>query len=201
MIADVAVVVASYLLGAVPFGYLAGRLRGIDLRKHGSGNTGGTNAIRVLGARYGVPALMLDVAKGVAPVVLARHVDGLGLAVLAGVAAMLGHTFPVFLGFGGGKGVATAAGVMLALVPWLTGALFVVWIVMVLLTRYVSVGSITIALGLIVGVFVLAEPWPVRALALFASGMVLWRHRANIARLRAGTEHRVNLRRRPATES
>jgi glycerol-3-phosphate acyltransferase PlsY len=201
MIADVAVLAASYLLGAVPFGYLAGRLRGIDLRKHGSGNTGGTNAIRVLGARYGVPALMLDVAKGVAPVVLARHVDGLGLAVLAGVAAMLGHTFPVFLGFGGGKGVATAAGVMLALVPWLTGALFVVWIVMVLLTRYVSVGSITIALGLIIGVFVLAEPWPVRALGLFASGMVLWRHRTNIARLRAGTEHRVNLRRRPATES
>jgi glycerol-3-phosphate acyltransferase PlsY len=199
MIAAGAVIVASYLLGAVPFGYLAGRLRGIDLRRHGSGNTGGTNAIRVLGARYGVPAMALDVAKGVAPVVLARHVDGLGLAVLAGVAAMLGHTFPVFLGFGGGKGVATAAGVTLALVPWLTAALFAVWIVVVLFTRYVSVGSITIALGLIVGLFLLDEPWPVRAFGLFASGMVLWRHRTNVARLRAGTEHRVNLRRRPAT--
>lgn len=199
MIAAVAVIAVSYLLGAVPFGYLAGRVRGIDLREHGSGNTGGTNAIRVLGARYGVPAMTLDVAKGVAPVLLARHVDGLGLAVLAGVAAMLGHTFPVFLGFGGGKGVATAAGVMLALVPWLTVALFGVWIVVVLLTRYVSVGSITIAVGLIVGLFVLSEPWPVRALGLFASGMVLWRHRTNVGRLRAGTEHRVNLRRRPAT--
>ena len=199
MIAAVAVIAVSYLLGAVPFGYLAGRVRGIDLRKHGSGNTGGTNAIRVLGARYGVPAMALDVAKGVAPVLLARHVDGLGLAVLAGVAAMLGHTFPVFLGFGGGKGVATAAGVMLALVPWLTVTLFGVWIVVVLLTRYVSVGSITIAVGLIVGLFVLSEPWSVRAFGLFASGMVLWRHRTNVARLRAGTEHRVNLRRRPAT--
>ncbi|HUZ84784.1 MAG TPA: glycerol-3-phosphate 1-O-acyltransferase PlsY [Gaiellales bacterium] len=198
MIGQAALVLFGYLLGAVPFGYLAGRARGVDLRREGSGNTGGTNAIRVLGARWGVPALILDVAKGSAAVLAAEQAGGLGLAVLAGTAAVLGHTFPVFLGFGGGKGVATAAGATLALLPWLTLALLAVWIVMVLLTRYVSVASITIAVGLVVGVFALPQPWSVRGYGAFASGMVLWRHRGNVARLRAGTEHRVNLRRRPA---
>ena len=201
MIEQVGVIVLGYLLGAVPFGYLAGRLRGIDLRKHGSGNTGGTNAIRVLGARIGVPVLLLDVAKGIVAVVVARHAGGLGVAVLAGMAAVIGHAFPVFLGFGGGKGVATAAGVSGALMPWLTLGLFGLWVLVVLATRYVSVASIVVAASLVVGVFALAEPWPVEAFGVFAGVLVLWRHRVNLARLRAGTEHRVNLRRRPAPET
>ena len=185
----------GYLLGSCPFGYWAGRLKGVDLRNQGSGNTGGTNAIRVLGPRIGVPALLLDIAKGVAAVLIASHLGGTGTEVLAAAAAMLGHTCSIFLGFrGGGKAVATGAGAMLALAPEITLPVAVVWIAVSLLTRYISVASMVSAVVLAAAVIVTDQPWPVVVFALFGSAVVIWRHRSNIARLRAGTENRLNLR-------
>ncbi len=188
-------VLVGYLLGSCPFGYWAGRLRGVDLRTQGSGNTGGTNAIRVLGPAYGVPALLLDIAKGSAAVVIASQLGGTGTEVLAAAAAIIGHTFSVFLGFrGGGKAVATGAGAMLALAPAVTLPVAVVWVVLALLTRYISVASMVSAVIVVVGVIATGQPWPVVAFTLFGAGLVIWRHRSNIARLRAGTENRLNLR-------
>jgi acyl phosphate:glycerol-3-phosphate acyltransferase len=188
-------VLIGYLLGSCPFGYWAGRLRGVDLRTAGSGNTGGTNAIRVLGPAYGVPALLLDIAKGSAAVLIASQLGGTGTEVLAATAAILGHTFSVFLGFrGGGKAVATGAGAMLALAPEVTIPVAVVWVALALLTRYISVASMVSAVVVVVGVIATGQPWPVIAFTLFGAGLVIWRHRSNIARLRAGTENRLNLR-------
>jgi glycerol-3-phosphate acyltransferase PlsY len=188
-------VLVGYVLGSCPFGYWAGRLRGVDLRTEGSGNIGGTNAIRVLGPRIGVPALLLDIAKGAAAVLIASQLGGTGTEVLAAAAAMLGHTRSLFLGFrGGGKAVATGAGAMLALAPEVTLPVAVVWIAVSLLTRYISVASIVSALALVAGVLLSGQPWPIVAFAVFGAAVVIWRHRSNIARLRAGTEHRLNLK-------
>jgi acyl phosphate:glycerol-3-phosphate acyltransferase len=188
-------VAIGYVLGSCPFGYWAGRMRGVDLRTAGSGNIGGTNAIRVLGPRIGVPALLLDIAKGAAAVLIGAQLGGTGTEVLAAAAAMLGHTRSIFLGFrGGGKAVATGAGAMLALAPAVTVPVAVVWVALSLLTRYISVASMVSAVVLVVGVIATGQPWPVVAFALFGAAVVIWRHRSNIARLRAGTEHRLNLR-------
>ncbi|HEU0195096.1 MAG TPA: glycerol-3-phosphate 1-O-acyltransferase PlsY [Gaiellales bacterium] len=194
MSGSLAVLAVAYLLGSIPFGYLAGWTVGIDLRRHGSGNTGGTNAVRVLGPKRGVPVILLDVAKGALAVLVARHYGGVGLEVLAAIAAMVGHMFPVFLGFGGGKGVAVGAGATLALVP-VIGALSVpIWIGVSLLTGYVSVGSIVTALAITLMAFLFDEPWQVKAFCIAATAIVLWRHRGNIGRLRSRSEHRVNIR-------
>jgi glycerol-3-phosphate acyltransferase PlsY len=187
-------VVIGYLLGSCPFGYWAGRLKGVDLRTQGSGNTGGTNAVRVLGPRVGVPALLLDIAKGAAAVLIASQLGGTGTEVLAAAAAMLGHSRSIFLGFQGGKAVATGAGAMLALVPELMLPVAVVWVVVGLLTRYISVASMVSAVVLAVGVIVTGQPWPIVVFTLCGAACVIWRHRSNIARLRAGTEHRLNLK-------
>ena len=114
---QVVLVVAAYLGGSLPFGYWAGRLHGIDIRQHGSGNTGATNVWRVLGKRAGIPVLLLDIAKGFVPALIGLQIAGAGTAIVAGAAAVAGHTFPILLGFGGGKGVATSAGVVLAVTP------------------------------------------------------------------------------------
>lgn len=192
----------SYLIGAVPTSYLAGRIfRGIDLREHGSGNLGATNLYRTLGWKYAVPVGLLDIAKGVIPVVLiAPQVSASQrVAVACGVAAVIGHVYSVFVRFRGGKGVATAAGVMLGLAPLAIGALLVVWLVIVFGTGYVSLGSIVAAALLPLAVWVLHPG--ARALlpviALVAAGIV-WLHRANIRRLLAGTENRFGRRRTAA---
>jgi glycerol-3-phosphate acyltransferase PlsY len=188
-------VLAGYLLGSLPFGYWAGRLRGIDLRLAGSGNTGATNAMRVLGVKVGVPVMALDVGKGVAAVLLARALTGSDLVpVLAGAAAVAGHMYPLFLGFKGGKGVATGAGTMFALVPMIGLAALALWLSVSLATRYVSIGSVVTAVAYPAAAFVTGQPWPVRLFALGTGLWIIWRHRANIARLRAGTENRINLR-------
>jgi glycerol-3-phosphate acyltransferase PlsY len=187
-------IAVGYLLGACPFGYWAGRLRGVDLRREGSGNTGGTNAVRVLGPRWGVPVIVLDILKGTAAVLVAAQLGGTGSEVLAAAAAVVGHTFSVFLGFrGGGKAVATGAGAMFGLAPAIAAGVFVLWIVLGLVTRYVSVASMVSAVAFVVASVVTGEPWPVVAFTLFGAGVVFWRHRANIARLRNGTENRLNL--------
>jgi glycerol-3-phosphate acyltransferase PlsY len=187
--------IASYLLGAVPTSYLAGRLfRGIDLREHGSRNLGATNLYRVLGWRYAVPVGLLDAAKGLVPVlVFAPQVSSSELfALICGLVAVVGHVFSVFVGFKGGKGVATAAGVMLGLTPAALGVAVLVWAALVYLTGYVSVGSIAAAAIFPLAVYILEPPdqpamlW----LDIAVAAAIVWLHRANIQRLLKGTENR-----------
>jgi glycerol-3-phosphate acyltransferase PlsY len=190
---------ASYLLGAVPTSYLAGRLfRGIDLREHGSRNLGATNLYRVLGWRYAIPVGLFDVAKGLVPVlVFAPRVSSSELfALVCGLVAVVGHVFSVFVGFKGGKGVATAAGVMLGLTPAALGVAVLVWVTLVYLTGYVSVGSIAAAAIFPLAVYLIDPPdrpailW----LDIAVAAAIVWLHRANIRRLLKGTENRFGRR-------
>ena len=190
---------ASYFVGAIPTSYLLSRLfAGIDLRKQGSGNLGATNLYRVLGWRYAVPAAVVDIAKGAIPVlVFAPQVSDSQLFALAcGVTAILGHVFSVFVGFKGGKGVATAAGVMLGLAPLALAISAVIWAVLVRLTGYVSVGSIAAAAVLPLAVYLLEDstsPALLWIAAAIAAGVILL-HRRNIQRLLKGTENRFGRR-------
>jgi len=190
---------ASYFVGAIPTSYLLSRLfAGIDLRQHGSGNLGATNLYRVLGWKYAIPAAVVDIAKGAIPVlVFAPQVSDSQLFALAcGVAAILGHVFSVFVGFKGGKGVATAAGVMLGLAPLALAVSAVVWALLVRLTGYVSVGSIAAAVVLPLAVYLLEDstsPALLWIAAAIAAG-VIFLHKGNIQRLLKGTESRFGRR-------
>ncbi|HEY3315149.1 MAG TPA: glycerol-3-phosphate 1-O-acyltransferase PlsY [Bacillota bacterium] len=190
--------ILGYLIGAVPFGFIAGRLLGVDVRKHGSGNIGATNVLRVIGARAAAPVLLLDAAKGAAPVYLARHlaagVDPAWAGMLAGLAAIAGHNWSVFLGFKGGKGVATSAGVAIMLIPRYLLAGLGAFVVAVALTRYVSLGSILGALA--TGIYVLIAPsaLPEKVFGVVGAVFIIYRHKANITRLLAGQESRVGQR-------
>jgi glycerol-3-phosphate acyltransferase PlsY len=187
----------AYVAGSIPSAYVAGRMRGVDLRKHGSGNLGATNVIRVLGTKIGLIVFAFDVAKGALPVLfLPRYtgasMTGIWVAILCGAAAILGHARPVFLLFSrGGKGVATAAGVFLALAPVQTALALIVFAVVLLTSGYVSLGSLIAAtllpvlLAITVGV-----RSPVFTISVLVALFVYWTHRANIARLRRGEEHR-----------
>jgi acyl phosphate:glycerol-3-phosphate acyltransferase len=199
-------VVIAYIAGSIPAAYLAGRARGIDLRKHGSGNLGATNVFRVLGARTGILVFAFDMAKGALPVLLLPGlvasrgtVGGPGggnvavvTAILCGVAAIAGHVRPVFLRFGkGGKGVATAAGVFVALAPAATLLALAVFIATVLASGYVSLASLVAAATLPVLLAILAGPMaPLTLVSIVIATFVIWMHRANIGRLRRGEEHR-----------
>lgn len=174
-------------------------LRGEDIRKVGSGNIGATNVWRTYGAKLGVPVMALDVAKGFVPAFLATIYVGHLAGVLAGGAAMLGHWRPLFMGFArGGKVVATCGGAFLGVAPLVGGIGAVVWILVFAVCRYASVASIAAAISLPVASAVLGEPWPVDVFACAAALAVLVLHRANIGRLRAGTETRFRFR-RPAS--
>ena len=210
-----AAILVSYLLGSIPAAYLAGISRGVDLRKQGSGNLGATNVIRVLGTRMGLAVFAFDMAKGALPVFLfsrwvpasvIRSANGPTIiGILCGLAAIIGHVRPIYLKFGrGGKGVATAAGVFLALAPVQTALTLIIFAVVLLSSGYVSLGSLTSAvmlpalLAITVGV-----RSPLFGIAALVAAFVFWTHRANIARLREGTEHRFGKRgvqsRRPVT--
>ena len=200
-----AALLASYLLGAIPTSYLVGRVfRGIDLREHGSGNLGATNLYRTLGWKFALPVGLFDIAKGAVPVLaIAPPVSGSQLFALAcGLMAVVGHVFSLFAGFKGGKGVATAAGVMLGLSPYAVLALVAIWAVMVFATGYVSLGSIVAAALLPLLVWVL-DPGSRNLVALDAlvAAGIIWLHRANILRLLAGTENRFGKRRATAPPS
>jgi glycerol-3-phosphate acyltransferase PlsY len=193
---------ASYLLGAIPTSYLVARIfRGIDLREYGSRNLGATNLYRTLGWKYAVPVGLFDVAKGAIPVaVFGSRVPGIPLfPVFCGLAAIVGHVFSVFVKFKGGKGVATAAGVVLGLAPFALLAVAVVWGVVVRLTGYVSLGSVIAA-----SLFPLAAELlhPARPEPLWfdiaLAGFLVFKHRSNIQRLMKGTENRFGHRSRPA---
>lgn len=199
MAAELGWLLASYFLGAIPTSHVVSRtIARIDLREHGSGNLGATNLYRVLGWKYAVPVALFDIAKGAVPVLLfAPQASRSELfAVACGVAAILGHVFSVFVGFKGGKGVATAAGVMLGLTPLALGVAALVWAVVVRVTGYVSLGSIAAAAVLPVAVYLLEQPNTPELLwidVLVAAGVILL-HRRNIQRLLKGTENRFGRR-------
>ena len=198
-----AFVVAGYLCGSLTWGYWLVRIfRGEDIRTKGSGNVGATNVWRVYGPRLGLPAAVLDVAKGFVPAFAATVVVGHGTGVLAGAAAMLGHWRPIFLGFQrGGKMVATAGGAFLGVAPLVGAAGAGVWILVFAITRYASVASITSAASLALWAWLFGYPWPVIAFGGAAGVGVAFLHRANIARLVRGEENRFELRRGGATRA
>lgn len=198
MSARLLALVASYLLGAIPTSLIVGRLfRSIDLRKHGSGNLGATNVYRTLGPKFAIPVGLFDMAKGAVPVmVIAPLVSASAyFAIVCGIMAVIGHVFSVFVGFKGGKGVATASGVMLGLTPWAVLVSFLVWALIVRLTGYVSLGSIVSALILPVAAWLLhPSARPLIWIQVLVAVAIVWLHRANIRRLLAGTENRFGRR-------
>jgi glycerol-3-phosphate acyltransferase PlsY len=202
--------ILGYVLGAIPFGLLIGRwTRGIDLRAYGSHKTGATNALRTLGARAAAGVFVLDVAKGAAAVLAARLLfggtDGTEwAAALAGVAAIVGHNWSAFIGFTGGRGVATSAGAMGAMSPWTLVIMLPIVIVVIWRSRYVSLGSITGALGAPIVTALLAglgvASVPAVAYALASGLLVTVSHADNIGRLRAGTERRIGQKEQVASD-
>lgn len=204
MLVFAAVAVLSYLMGSIPSGYLASRIAGIDIRSVGSGNIGATNVTRTLGRRYGYPVFLVDFAKGALAVwisiMLTRRAEPKLMSteiygIFAAVFCVLGHVFPVWLGFKGGKGVATSAGALFGLMPLAALIGLGVWVLVFELTRYVSVASIATALALPVAVIALTYLKQSNGLALFyfslcLTAVVVLRHRSNISRLARGTEPR-----------
>ncbi|HYZ75791.1 MAG TPA: glycerol-3-phosphate 1-O-acyltransferase PlsY [Gaiellaceae bacterium] len=186
------VIAIGYLAGSIPTGYwLVRATNGIDIRSVGSGNIGASNVWRAFGRRYGVPVVLLDVAKGFGPALAGTLLVGDLTGVLAGGAAMLGHWRPLFLRFEkGGKTVATAGGAFLGVAPVVGGIGALVWIGTFLLFRYASLASILATASLPILAVLLGEPWPVIAFGALAAVAVVLLHRANIGRLRAGTESR-----------
>ena len=195
----VASLVAAYLLGATPSSYLLARwMGGIDLRQVGSRNLGATNLYRQLGWKAAIPAGLFDVAKGAVPVALATRVGG-GLAwwpMIVGLGAVLGHVYSPFVGFKGGKGVATAAGVFLALAPASIGVAAIIWIGLLKLTGYMSVASLTGAAAFAVATPLLYRGQPALSwVAAATCAFIVFTHRSNVRRLLAGTESRFGRRR------
>ena len=220
----------AFLLGSIPFGLLMAKSKGIDIRAHGSGNIGATNVLRVMGKKYGIPCLLLDMLKGLIPVVIAVsliHFEGsknpmsiAGLAshgrefpmltaqifqVLTGLCAILGHNYSPWVGFKGGKGIATSAGVLIALMPAAIVILLVVWLLVFLISRYVSLASIIAAA--VLPFLTLWGSWfhgkiqngtwnkPLFAFSVIIAVLAVWKHRANIQRLLNGTENRFERKR------
>ena len=203
----------AYLLGSIPFGFLVAKAKGIDIRSAGSGNIGATNALRVLGKPAGIFVMVMDVLKGFLAVYLAMHLaakygdssgallgDGLkqplaqvfDLGIFAGIFAVLGHNYTCWLKFKGGKGIATTGGVYLALAPWALLVALIVFILAILLTKYVSVGSMAAAMALPVTVWVMTPHETFLGTVTTALGaLAIYKHKGNLQRLRAGTENRL----------
>jgi glycerol-3-phosphate acyltransferase PlsY len=204
MITILVIVIIGYLLGSIPTGVWLGRaVKGIDIRQHGSKSTGATNVLRVLGARLAVIVLLIDVAKGFVAAYLGSRVN-LGdtlltanqLAMIGGIAAVLGHLFPLFAGFKGGKGVATGAGLLLFMAPLEVGFAVLIFIIVVWVTRFVSLGSILaaffISVAILIEKYIYGFPMgnEMVGLALVILALVLYTHRANIGRLLRGKENK-----------
>jgi len=194
---------ASYLIGSIPSGYIAGRIAGIDIRKSGSGNIGATNVVRTLGKAYGYPVFLADFGKGLLAVLCAKALPNwIGstvavdiLQITAAVCCVIGNAFPVWLGFRGGKGVAVSAGVIFGLMPWAALIVMLTWLATFYLTRYVSLASIVAVLVLPVAVGALLHFNHMKESLFFyvafaLTALVIFRHRSNIARLIRGTEPR-----------
>jgi acyl phosphate:glycerol-3-phosphate acyltransferase len=203
-------VITSYLVGAIPFGLLIAKMHGIDIRTIGSGNIGATNVSRALGKKWAYLCFALDVLKGLIPMLAAMiilphelTITKIWLWLAVGAAAILGHVFPVYLKFKGGKGVATSLGVVLGLWPFYTivGLItFVIWVVVVKIWRYISLGSIigAVVFPLLLATAICIIPewqfaalWPLLAAAVVLGTILIFRHKDNIKRLLAGTEHKI----------
>jgi glycerol-3-phosphate acyltransferase PlsY len=194
----VAVLSAAYLLGSIPFSYLVARRKGVDVRTVGSGNVGATNVMRSAGRAAGILAFVLDFLKGAAATWLALRVfGGASMPSVAAALAVIGHMYPVWLGFRGGKGVATGAGALLPLAPAATVAALLVFALTFALTRYVSLGSIAGCGSLAVVAYLTARPHPIPATAAGLAALIVWKHRENLRRLAQGTERRAG---RPAQD-
>jgi len=201
-----AIVIGSYFLGSIPFGYIAGRVAGTDIRTRGSGNVGATNVTRTLGKSYGFPVFGLDFLKGFAAVKMSIWIAGRIqsqwhspelFGIVAAISSVIGHSFPVWLSFKGGKGVATAAGALTALAPLAALIGFAIWIATFWLTRYVSAASIAAAGALPLVILVTTKLSRQTGRLLFYSSVclaavIIWRHRSNLSRLVRGTEPRFN---------
>jgi len=188
-------ILLGYLAGSVPFAFLLARRAGIDVRFAGSGNVGAANVMRTTGTRRAILVMSLDIAKGALAVALALVVHaGVTLTALAAAAAVVGHIYPVWLRFHGGKGVAVAAGVFAVLTPIATALAAGLFLVIVWLTRYVSLGSIAATVALPPAAWITGEPIAVVLAAAGSGGLILFRHRGNIRRLREGTERRMGVR-------
>lgn len=196
-------VLCGYVLGSISGALLLGRLRGIDIRQHGSGNAGGTNALRTVGWVFALAVVLIDVGKGALAAWLALQLpslsstglqlDAVSLAAAAGLAAVIGHVWPLFFGFRGGKGAGTAVGVVAVVAPWCILPLLVVWLITLLGTGYVGLATVLAGLSLVPSMALLGPESPVPALiglSIALAGLLLFTHRANLARLRSGTENR-----------
>ena len=196
--------VGSYLLGSIPFGYVAGRLAGTDIRQAGSGNVGATNVVRILGKRYGYPVFALDVLKGFGAVKISMLLapgrppewnSPEIFGILAAISSVLGHLYPPWLKFKGGKGVATSAGALLALTPLATLIGVAIWVIVFWMTRYVSLASVIAAIVLPLVILVVSrhdqnKVGPLVFSSACVAVIVVWRHRSNLSRLMRGTEPR-----------
>jgi acyl phosphate:glycerol-3-phosphate acyltransferase len=188
-------VLLGYLAGSIPFAYLLARRAGIDVRRAGSGNVGAANVLRTTGPWRGIIVMALDVAKGLAAVFLAQQATGHGPVIAAtGAAAVVGHIYPVWLRFKGGKGVAVAAGVFGLLTPVATAAAAGVFLAAVWVTRYISLGSVAATLVLPPIAWMAGAPDAVVLAATGTGGLILFRHRANLGRLASGTERKMGVR-------
>jgi glycerol-3-phosphate acyltransferase PlsY len=189
-------VVVAYLIGSVPFALIIAKRWGEpDLRRIGSGNLGAANVLRSSGVTAGVLVALLDVGKGIAGVLLAARLDGSNTApAVAGFAAIVGHIYPVWLRFRGGKGVATACGVFTALAPIAVPPALAVFLVSAWLTKYISVGSVLASAALPPIAYAMGMPTPIVAAAVAAAALIVFRHRSNLARVWLGTERRIGVR-------
>jgi acyl phosphate:glycerol-3-phosphate acyltransferase len=186
--------VLAYLLGSIPFSYLVARRKGIDVRTVGSGNVGATNVMRSAGRAAGLTAFALDFLKGSLATWLALRMAGPTVAALAAVIAVMGHMYPVWLSFKGGKGVATGAGAFIPILPVAAISGLVTFAVVARLTRYASVGSIAGASALPVVAVLMRAALPSCAAAAVAAGLIVWKHRENVRRIAAGRERRLGAR-------
>ncbi|WP_366922345.1 glycerol-3-phosphate 1-O-acyltransferase PlsY [Metallumcola ferriviriculae] len=189
------VLLFSYLLGSIPMAYMIGKFRyGKDIRKYGSGNVGATNAFRILGPAAGITVLAADALKGFLAVLIAGYFGGPFMVIAAGFIVIFGHTFSAFLKFRGGKGVATGAGTFLAIAPKSILWAVLIFVLIVLLFRFVSLGSISGAASLPVLLFIYQRPWAYVIYGLVAAAFVIFKHRSNIERLRNGLEPKITWR-------
>jgi glycerol-3-phosphate acyltransferase PlsY len=186
------VILAAYAIGSIPFALLTARLAGADLRRVGSGNLGAANVMRASGVRNGIVVAVLDIGKGALSVLLAERLTADGTAVaVAGFAAVVGHIYPVWLRFRGGKGVATACGAFTVLTPLAVPPAAAIFFGAVWMTRYISAGSVLATIALPPIAYVLGSPGPAVAAASAAAALIVFRHRSNVARVLAGTERRL----------
>jgi glycerol-3-phosphate acyltransferase PlsY len=193
------IALGAFLIGSIPTGYLVARATGVDIRQHGSGNIGATNVFRTLGKPLGILVFVIDALKGFAAVWFASRFGGGSdwSGIIAAVAAIAGHNYTPWLGFKGGKGIATSAGVLIALMPWAVLAIALVWFAVFFATRYVSLASISAAATLPAAVGALwfygcGGSAPLLGFSVLIAALAIWRHRSNIERLMAGTEHRFD---------